>query len=57
VLLHFIRYARCAKCGREARVYGTELNHKTLFGGLVLKREELAGTTEDPAQGWKGPRP
>ena len=29
----------------------TEPNHETVFGGLVLKREEPAGAIEDPAQG------
>ena len=29
----------------------TEPNHEMVFGGLVLKREEPAGATEDPAQG------
>ena len=35
----------------------TEPNHKTVFGGLILKREEPAGATEDQTQGRKGPRP
>ena len=35
----------------------TELNHKTVLGGRVLKSEGPAGATEDPAQSQKGPRP
>ena len=35
----------------------TESNHKTVLGGRILKRKELAGATEDPAQSQKGPRP
>ena len=35
----------------------TELNHKTVLGGRILKKEGPAGATEDPAQSWKGPRP
>ena len=35
----------------------TEPNHKTVLGGRILKKEEPAGATEDPAQSRKGPRP
>ena len=35
----------------------TELNHKTVLGGCILKREGPTGATEDPAQSRKGPRP
>jgi len=35
----------------------TEPNHKTVFGGLILKREGPIGALEDPTQGRKGPRP
>ena len=35
----------------------TELNHKTVLGGRVLKSEGPAGATEDPTQSRKGPRP
>ena len=34
-----------------------EPNPKTVFGGCILKREGIAGATEDPTQGRKGPRP
>jgi len=34
-----------------------ESNHKTVFGGHLQKMEGPAEATEDPAQGWKGPRP
>ena len=35
----------------------TELNHKTVLDGRILKREGPAEAIEDPAQGRKGPRP
>jgi len=35
----------------------TELNHKTVLDGRILKREGPAEATEDPVQGQKGPRP
>ena len=35
----------------------TELNHKTVLGGRVLKSDGPAGATEDPTQSRKGPRP
>ena len=35
----------------------TELNHKTVLGGRILKQEGTAGETEDPAQSREGPRP
>jgi len=35
----------------------TELNHKTVLDGRILKREGPAEATEDPVQGRKGPRP
>ena len=28
----------------------TELNHKTVLGGRILKRKEPVGATEDPTQ-------
>ena len=34
-----------------------ESNHKTVLGGRILKKEEPAGATEDPAQSRKGPMP
>ena len=35
----------------------TELNHKTVLDGRILKREGPAEATEDPVKGRKGPRP
>ena len=35
----------------------TEPNHNTVLGGRILKREGPAGSTKDPAQSQKGPRP
>ena len=35
----------------------TELNHKTVLGGRVLKSEGPTGAVEDLTQGRKGPRP
>ena len=35
----------------------TELNHKTVLGGRVLKSEGPTGAIEDPTQSRKGPRP
>ena len=35
----------------------TELNHKTVLGGRILKKEGPTGATEGSAQSRKGPRP
>ena len=49
------RYARCMRVDVKHAVL--EPNLKTVFGGHLQKTEGPADTTEDPAQGRKGPRP
>jgi hypothetical protein len=34
-----------------------EPKYKTVFGGYLKKMEGPTEATEDPGQGWKGPRP
>ena len=56
--MHYCTSFRCARCTRvDVKHAVLEPDHKTVFGGHLQKVGGPAEATEDPAQGWKGPRP